>query len=105
MEQCYFVFGWGFVLFFVTLMLPETLKNSTHFCLDFTEFKEAFGVFDKDGDGTITTKELSTVLRSIGNNPTEAELKQMINEADADGMLFLFQFFFPIQLDFRCMYI
>ena len=25
------------------------------------EFKEAFSLFDKDGDGTITTKELGTV--------------------------------------------
>merc|ERR1712110_813754 len=41
------------------------------------EFKEAFSLFDKDGDGTIT--------RSLGQNPTEAELQDMINEVDADG--------------------
>ncbi|GMI27228.1 hypothetical protein TeGR_g1034 [Tetraparma gracilis] len=49
------------------------------------EFKEAFSLFDKDGDGTITTKELGTVMRSLGQNPTEAELTDMINEVDADG--------------------
>ena len=32
------------------------------------EFKEAFSLFDKDGDGTITTKELGTVMRSLGQN-------------------------------------
>lgn len=52
---------------------------------DFSEFKEAFSLFDKDGDGTITTKELGTVMRSLGQNPTEAELQDMINEVDADG--------------------
>ena len=56
------------------------------FCL--IEFKEAFSLFDKDGDGTITTKELGTVMRSLGQNPTEAELQDMINEVDADGKHF-----------------
>eukprot|EP00918_Siedleckia_nematoides_P002298 GHVU01005223.1.p3 GENE.GHVU01005223.1~~GHVU01005223.1.p3 ORF type:complete len:150 (+),score=37.62 GHVU01005223.1:178-627(+) len=49
------------------------------------EFKEAFSLFDKDSDGTITTKELGTVMRSLGQNPTEAELQDMINEVDVDG--------------------
>jgi len=49
------------------------------------EFKEAFSLFDKDGDGTITTKELGTVMRSLGHSPTEGELQGMINQIDADG--------------------
>ncbi|KAL3846942.1 hypothetical protein ACJMK2_017882 [Sinanodonta woodiana] len=49
------------------------------------EFKEAFNMYDKDGDGTITTKELGTVMRSMGQNPTEAELISMIADVDVDG--------------------
>ncbi|XP_070538757.1 calmodulin-like [Ptychodera flava] len=49
------------------------------------EFKEAFSFFDMDGDGKITTKELGIVMRSLGQYPTEAQLRDMINEADADG--------------------
>jgi calmodulin len=30
------------------------------------ELKEAFSLFDRDGDGTITIKELQVVMRSIG---------------------------------------
>ncbi|CAH0044218.1 unnamed protein product [Clonostachys solani] len=50
-----------------------------------SEFKEAFSLFDKDGDGEITTKELGTVMRSLGQNPSESELQDMINEVDADN--------------------
>ncbi len=49
------------------------------------EFKEAFQIFDKDGDGSITTKELGTVMRSLGQIPSEETLNQMIQEVDQDG--------------------
>ena len=51
------------------------------------EFKEAFGLFDKDGDGYITTKELGTVMRSLGQNPTESELTDMIQEVKPSLLL------------------
>ena len=49
------------------------------------EFKEAFALFDKDGDGTISSSELETILTSLGQKPTKEELEDMINEVDADG--------------------
>ncbi|KAL5248187.1 hypothetical protein ACHWQZ_G017385 [Mnemiopsis leidyi] len=49
------------------------------------EFREAFSLFDKDGDGTITTTELGTVMKSLGQSPCESDLQDMINEVDADG--------------------
>ena len=30
-------------------------------------------------------QELSTVMRSLGQNPTDAEVQDMINEVDMDG--------------------
>lgn len=48
-------------------------------------FHRKLPVLIADGDGSITTKELGTVMRSLGQNPTEAELQDMVNEIDADG--------------------
>ena len=49
------------------------------------KYKKAFSLYDKDGDGTITTKELETAMRSLGQNPTQGELQEMIYELDTDG--------------------
>ncbi|CAG8528586.1 30477_t:CDS:2 [Racocetra persica] len=48
------------------------------------EYKEAFTLFDKDKDGVITIHELKSVMKSLGQNPTEAELQEMMNEVDID---------------------
>ena len=48
------------------------------------EFREAFQAFDKDGNGSITTKELGTVMRSLGQNLSEVEIKEVIDEVDED---------------------
>lgn len=44
------------------------------------EFKEAFSLFDKSGTGTIAPEQLGVVMRSLGTNPTNAELREMISE-------------------------
>ncbi|XP_037637888.1 calmodulin-alpha-like [Sebastes umbrosus] len=49
------------------------------------EFKEAFSIFDHDGNGRITTKELDKALQALDQKPTKADLKDMIKEVDADG--------------------
>ncbi len=49
------------------------------------EIKEIFSSFDLDNDGTISTKELGTILRSLGEVPTEIEIQNSINEFDVDG--------------------
>ena len=48
------------------------------------EFREAFQAFDKDGSGSITTKELGTVMRSLGQNLNESEIREIIDEVDED---------------------
>lgn len=57
-----------------------------------TEYREAFDLFDKDGDGSITTSELGVVMRSLGQEPTVKELENMIKEIDEDGIYTVFLF-------------
>ena len=42
-------------------------------------------MFDKDGDGEISIKELTTVMRSLGLNPTESEIVEIMANLDLDG--------------------
>nr|XP_031839711.1 uncharacterized protein LOC116430136 isoform X2 [Nomia melanderi] len=49
------------------------------------EFREAFKLFDKDGDGSITKEELGRVMRSLGQFARAEELHTMLEEIDIDG--------------------
>ncbi len=46
------------------------------------ELKEYFEMFDRDKDGSINEKELGNILRSLGHDPTDQDLSEMINEVD-----------------------
>ncbi len=46
------------------------------------ECKEVFDLSDIDKVGTISTNNLGDVMRALGANPSEAELKEMIHEVD-----------------------
>jgi len=45
----------------------------------------AFSMIDQNGDGSITSKELGTVMRYTGRNFTKADLQKIVNEVDEDG--------------------
>lgn len=49
------------------------------------DFRKAFLLFDKDGNGRITADELSEVMSSLGQSPTKKEVEAMIQKADQDG--------------------
>ena len=44
-----------------------------------------FIIYFQDGSGTISTKELLQVMRSIGQNPTEDEILELVMESDLNG--------------------
>jgi calmodulin len=49
------------------------------------EIKQAFAVFDTDGDGSITREELGNVMKSLGEDLTDQELEEMLEHADTNG--------------------
>ncbi|XP_054710375.1 calmodulin-A-like, partial [Uloborus diversus] len=49
------------------------------------ELREAFLLFDKDSDGMITSAELGVVMRSLGQRPSEMQLRNMVHKVDKDG--------------------
>ena len=71
-----------------TIDFPEFLKmmaNKTKDENSEEEIREAFRVFDKDGNGFISPAELRHVLMHIGEKLTDDEIDEMIMEVDIDG--------------------
>lgn len=60
--------------------IPSNISKS-----QMKEFREAFRLFDKDGDGSITKEELGRVMRSLGQFARAEELRTMLQEIDIDG--------------------
>ncbi|XP_060596607.1 calmodulin-A-like isoform X2 [Ruditapes philippinarum] len=48
------------------------------------EFREAFNLFDKNKDNVISAKELGTVMRALGQSPTDKDIETMIQHADVN---------------------
>ena len=49
------------------------------------ELREAFRLYDKEGNGYIKTSDLREILRALDDKLTDDELDEMITEIDTDG--------------------
>lgn len=50
-------------------------------------------MFDKDGSGSISVEELAYVMKSLGQNPSRAELMEAISSVDTDGNVLVYTIF------------
>jgi len=59
------------------------------------EFQEAFLLYDNRGDGKISVSYIGDVMRALGQNPTESDVKKLVHEHRADDRV-SFETFLPI---------
>merc|ERR1712012_526505 len=65
------------------------------------DFKEVFQLFDTKGDGLIQVTQVGEVLRALGTNPTEGEVKKLVQSScqnDKDARV-TFEMFLPMLQD------
>ncbi|XP_078492544.1 uncharacterized protein LOC100175312 isoform X2 [Ciona intestinalis] len=48
------------------------------------QYKNAFAKFDKDSSGIISSKQLRQLLRTLGHNPSDIVLRELVNQVDMD---------------------
>lgn len=63
------------------IVMSQRLRDAEHE----RKMVEAFKFFDKDNSGYITAEELRSVLDSIGEKLSKAEIEEIIRQADVDG--------------------
>ncbi|MBN3279513.1 CABP7 protein, partial [Polyodon spathula] len=68
--------------------IPDILTYKTPINIpedELEEIRQAFMVFDRDGNGFISKQELGMAMRSLGYMPNEVELEVIIQRLDMDG--------------------
>ncbi|XP_069790163.1 myosin light chain 3, skeletal muscle isoform-like isoform X2 [Narcine bancroftii] len=53
---------------------------------ELADFKEAFLLFDRTGNSKITYSQVADVMRALGQNPTNSEVKKILSNPSAEEM-------------------
>lgn len=64
---------------FIQIMMKKLEKGTVD------RLREAFRVFDKDGNGLISSEELRNAMINLGEKMTEEEADEMVAAADSNG--------------------
>uniref|UniRef100_A0A8C5HZ42 Myosin light chain 1, skeletal muscle isoform n=1 Tax=Gouania willdenowi TaxID=441366 RepID=A0A8C5HZ42_GOUWI len=49
-------------------------------------YREAFGLFDRVGDNKVAYNQIADIMRALGQNPTNKEVKTILGNPSADEM-------------------
>lgn len=52
-----------------------------------TDYREAFGLFDRVGDNKVAYNQIADIMRALGQNPTNKEVTKMLGNPSNDGKL------------------
>ncbi|KAL2081571.1 hypothetical protein ACEWY4_023424 [Coilia grayii] len=50
------------------------------------DYREAFGLFDKVGDNKVAYNQIADIMRALGQNPTNKEVKTILNNPTPEDM-------------------
>ncbi|KAG7280345.1 hypothetical protein CRUP_024137 [Coryphaenoides rupestris] len=50
------------------------------------DFKEAFGLFDRVGDSQVAFSQVADIMRALGQNPTNKEVRKILGDPSTDDM-------------------
>jgi len=66
------------------MVISSVHKSSDNVYLN-TEYKEAFDMFDENGDGKISRDELRKMMSNLGQAPSDKEINDIMTTSDKDG--------------------
>ena len=52
---------------------------------DGEDYIQLFNLMDKNGDGSVTMREIQMLLKSMGRDTTDAEIRKIVKAADKDN--------------------
>ncbi|KAL7991462.1 hypothetical protein Chor_015718 [Crotalus horridus] len=66
--------------------MDSVFVSNNSYILFSVDFKEAFLLFDRTGESKITLSQVGDVIRALGQNPTNAEVKKILGNPSNEEM-------------------
>ena len=82
---CHFLLVATLLLYMSSLVIIQMMTSKMSEKDSREEILKAFRLFDDDETGKISFRNLKRVAKELGENMTDEELQEMIDEADRDG--------------------